>query len=107
MKQGLYSNEWISVKIQPAEINPKAYRVEVVLIVSLKTLVENFNLIKSYHKTNPTVFVFCPWEKYRWGLTSFGQHIFKMHSITKHRRKKKEKNRPIHLPKPSGHMPSK
>ena len=74
MKQGLYSNEWISAEIQSAEINPKAYREEVTLTDSLKTLLENSNLVKSYDKTNPTVFVYSLWEKYRWGLTSFGQY---------------------------------
>ena len=53
MKQGLYTNEWISGEIQSAEISHKAYRVEVFLIVSLKTLFENSNLIKSNEKTNP------------------------------------------------------
>ena len=75
MKQGLYKNEWISAEIQSAEINPKAYREEVILIVSLKTLFENLNLVKGYDKTNPIAFVFSVWEKYRWGLTSFGQNI--------------------------------
>ena len=49
---------WISVEIQSAEIYPKAYREEVFLIVSLKTLFENLNLVISYDITNPTVFVF-------------------------------------------------
>ena len=71
MKQGLYSNEWISAKTQPAEINPKTYREEVVLTVWLKTLFENLNLVKSYHKTNLTVFVFCLWEKIQVGLKFF------------------------------------
>ena len=73
MKQGLYSNEWISTEILSAEINPQAYREEVFFIVSLKTLFKNLHLVKSYDKTNPTDFVFSLWEKYRWGLTSFGQ----------------------------------
>ena len=75
MKQGLYSNEWISAEIQSAEINPQAYREEVFLIVLLKPLFENLNLAKSYNKTNPTDFIFSLWEKYRWDLTSFGQYI--------------------------------
>ena len=57
MKQGLCSNEWTSAEIHSVEINPTAYK-EALLIVSLKTLFENFNLVKSYDKTNPTVF-FC------------------------------------------------
>ena len=58
MKQGLYSNEWISTEIQAAEIKPKAYREQVFLIVSLKTLIKKLNQVKSYDKTNLTVFVF-------------------------------------------------
>ena len=54
MNQGLYANEWISADIQSAEINPKAYREEIFFIVSLKTLFENLNLVKSHDKTNPT-----------------------------------------------------
>ena len=54
MKQGLYANEWISAEIQSAEINPKTYREEIFFIVSLKTLFENLNLVKSHDKTNPT-----------------------------------------------------
>ena len=46
MKQGLYSNEWISAEIQSAESNPKAYREEVVFIVSLKTLFGNLNVVQ-------------------------------------------------------------
>ena len=75
MKQVLYSNEWISAEIQSAAISPKAYREEIFLIAWLKILFENFCLEKSYHKTNLTVFVFSLCEKYRWRLTSFGQHI--------------------------------
>ena len=37
---------------------------------------ENLNLVKSYDETNPPVFVLSLWEKYWWGLTSFGQYIF-------------------------------
>ena len=47
MKQDLSSNVWISAENHSAEINPKAYREEVSLIV---------NLIKSYDKTNLTFF---------------------------------------------------
>ena len=48
MKQGLFSNEWISAEIQSAEISPKAYREEVFLIVLLKILFENLNLETRY-----------------------------------------------------------
>ena len=58
MKQDLYSNEWISAAIQSAEMNPKANREEEFFIVSLKTLIENLNLVKSYDRTNLAVFVF-------------------------------------------------
>ena len=76
MKQDLYSYEWISAEIQLAEMNPKANREEEFFIVSLKTLFENLNLVKSYYKTNSTVFfVFSLSDKYRWGLISFGQYI--------------------------------
>ena len=71
MKQGLYSNEWISTEIQSAEINPQAYREEVFLIVSLKILFENLHLVNSYDKTNPTNFVFSLWEKLQVGLNFF------------------------------------
>ena len=57
-------------------ISLKAYREEVFLIVSLKTDFENLNLVKSYDKTNPTDWcTFSLLEKYRWGLTFFGQDI--------------------------------
>ena len=72
MKQGLYSNEWISAEILSAAINPEAYREAVSFIVSLKTLSENFNLVKSYNKTNPTDFVFFLWPgKTQMRLTVF------------------------------------
>ena len=76
MKQGLYSYEWISAEIQSAEMNPKANREEEFFFVSLKTMFENLNLVISYDKTNPTVFVFSLSDKYRWGLISFGQYIY-------------------------------
>ena len=62
MKQGPYSDEWISTEIQSAEIDPHAYREEVFFIVSLKTLFENLHLVKSYDKTNPTNFVLSLWK---------------------------------------------
>ena len=55
MKQDLYSYEWISAEIQSADMNPKANREEEFFIVSLKTMFENLNLVKSYDRTNPTV----------------------------------------------------
>ena len=76
MKQNLYSYEWISAEIQSVEIIPKANREEECFIVSLKTMFENLNLVKSYDKTNPTVLVFSLSDKYRWGLISFGQYIY-------------------------------
>ena len=54
----MYSNVWISVESQSTEINLQAYRQEVFFIVSPKTVFENLNLVKSYDKTNPDVFVF-------------------------------------------------
>ena len=77
MKRDLYSNGWISAKNQSPEIYPQAYREEIFFIVSLKILFKNLNLVKSYDTTNPTVFAFSLWKKYRWGLTSFGQYISK------------------------------
>ena len=71
MEEDLYSKKWISTEIQSSEMNPKGYRDEVFLIVSLKPLFENLNLVKRYDKTNPTVFLF----SHRWGLISFGQYI--------------------------------
>ena len=41
-----------------------------------KILCRSFNSLKSYVKTNMTVFVLSLWEKYRWGLTSFDQFSF-------------------------------
>ena len=76
MKKDLYSNEWFSDENQSTEIILQAHREEVFLIVSLKTVFENLNLVKSYDFTNPNVFVLSLWGKYRRGLTSFGQYIF-------------------------------
>ena len=42
----------------------------------LKFLCENFNPLKSYGKTNMTVFVLILQDKYRWGLTSFDQLVY-------------------------------
>ena len=77
MKQTLYSNECISAEKQPTEFNIKSYRNEVFLIISLKTVFENLNLVKSYDKTNPDVLVFSLRDKYWWCLTSFGQDTFR------------------------------
>ena len=41
----------------------------------LKILCQIVNPVKSYSKTKMTVLVLSLWEKYRWGLTSFGQFI--------------------------------
>ena len=57
------------------KLNLKAYRDEVLLIVLLKTVFENLNLVKSYDKKNLNVFVFSLWKKYMWGLVSFSQYI--------------------------------
>ena len=75
MKQDLYANEWLSAETQSTETNLKPYREDVFLVVSPKTVFEKLNLVKSYDKTNPIVFVFSLSEKYRRGLTSFGQYI--------------------------------
>ena len=53
MKQDLYSNEWTSAENASTEINFKAYGEEVFLIVSLKSVSENLNQVKSYDKSNP------------------------------------------------------
>ena len=66
----------MSAEKQSTEIGLKTYREDVFLIISLKTVFENLHLVKSYNKTNLNVFVPCLWEKYRWGLTSFGQYIY-------------------------------
>ena len=65
----------MSAENQPTETGLKTYREDVFLIISLKTVFENLHLVKSYNKINLNVFVPCLWEKYRWGLTSFGQYI--------------------------------
>ena len=41
---------------------------------SLKIVCKNFNPLKSYGKTNMTVFVLSLWEKYRWGSTLDGKY---------------------------------
>ena len=71
MKQDLYLNKLMSAENKLATLNPKAYRKEVCLFISLKTLSEKFNLVKCYDKN----IVFSLWEKYRWGLSSFGQYM--------------------------------
>ena len=76
MKREIYSNEWISAEIQSTEINLQVYK-EVFFIVLPKTVFENLNLVKSYDKTNPDVFVFSLWKEYRQRLTSVGQYICK------------------------------
>ena len=43
----MFSNGWLSAENQSAEIYPQAYKEEVFLIVSLKTLFENLNVVKS------------------------------------------------------------
>ena len=63
MKQGLYSNEWISAEIQSAEISPKAYREEVFLIVLLKILFENLNLETRYMCPS-ALSKMAPWLRY-------------------------------------------
>ena len=52
MKQGLFSNEWLSAEVQSAEINPKAYREETFLIVSLKILFKKLNNLFSIFISN-------------------------------------------------------
>ena len=77
MKQTLHTNECISAEKQSTAINRRSHSEEVFLIISLKTVFENLNLVISYDKTNPNVFVFTLWDKYRWGLTSLGQYTCK------------------------------
>ena len=64
MKNTLYSNECISAEKQATEFNLKSYRVEVFLIISLKTVLENLYLVKGYDKTNLNVCVFGQRDKY-------------------------------------------
>ena len=45
---------------------------------SLKIRLENFDPVKSYDKTNMTIFALSLWENYRMGLTSFGQFIIEV-----------------------------
>ena len=66
----------MSAEKQSTEIGLMTYREDVFLIISLKTVFENLRLVKSYNKTNLNVFVPCLREKYRWGLTSFGQYTW-------------------------------
>ena len=66
MKQTLFSNECISLEKQSTEFNLKSYREDVFLIILLKTVFENLNLVKSYDKTNPIVFVLNLRDKYRY-----------------------------------------
>ena len=67
----MYSEKWISAGSHSTEFNLKTYREEVFFIVLLKTEFENFNLVKSYNKTSPNVFVFSLWEKIQVGLYFF------------------------------------
>ena len=84
MKRGMYSNEWISAENQSTKINLQAYTEEFFFNCFAENFVENLNLVKSYDKTNPDVFVFSLWRKYRWGLTSFGQYIYRKCSMAGH-----------------------
>ena len=71
MKQGLYANECFLAENQSTEINLKAYREELFLIVSLKTVFEILNLVKSYDKTKPNAFPIWFMRKIRMGLNFF------------------------------------
>ena len=62
-------------KKQSTEFNLKSYIGTVFLIISLNTAYENLYLVKIYGKPNQNAFVFSLRDKYRWGLTSFGQYI--------------------------------
>ena len=75
MKQGLHSNEWISAEIQSAEINPKAYREKVTLIVSLKTLLENSNLVKQRQIRQIRLVLYIVYGKNTGGLNFFRSDI--------------------------------
>ena len=67
--------KWVHLsKKQSTAFNLKWYREEVLLIIWLKTVFENLNLVESYDKTNLNVFVLSVRDKYRWGLTSLGQY---------------------------------
>ena len=76
MKQTLYSNECIPAENLSTKFNLKSDREEVFLIISLKTVFNNLNIVKSYDKTNQNLFVFSLRDKYGWGLTFFGQYIY-------------------------------
>ena len=52
-----------------------AHREEVLLIVSLKTVFENLNLVNSYDYTILNHLVLSLWVKYIWGLTYFGPYM--------------------------------
>ena len=56
MKQDVYTKKWISAVNHLTEFNRKTHKEKVFFIVSLKTVFENLNLVKSYNKTNPNVF---------------------------------------------------
>ena len=59
-------------KNQSIEINCKAYREAVFLIVF-----ENLNIVKNYDKTNSNVFVYSLWENTR-GAYFFGKYICRL-----------------------------
>ena len=63
MKQGLYSKKWISAEIKSAEINSNAHKEEVFLIVSLKTLFENLNRVKTITIRQIQLFVYLIYGK--------------------------------------------
>lgn len=58
--------------------NHKAYREEVYLIVSPKTVFENLKLVKVTITQIRRFLYFVYEEKYRWDLTSFGQYSSKI-----------------------------
>ena len=80
MKPDLYSNAWISAENPLTEINLKAHREDVVLIVSLKTVFENLSTVKRYDYTNQNVFVFSLWEKIQVGLNFL---VYKFYGLLK------------------------
>ena len=82
MKQDLYTSTWISAENQSAEINLRANREEVFLIVLLKTVFENLNTVKGYDYTNSNVFVLVYGKNYRRGLISFGQYTMEHGLLT-------------------------
>ena len=67
-EKDIHSNLLISTENELTKVKPRDIAASM-----QKMLCQKVNPVKSYSKTKMTVFVLNLWEKYRWGLSSFGQ----------------------------------